>query len=474
MLSQYAYIAMNRFAYGADQKSIKDLSYCKSLVDAQQWLKGQLKPFVLPASDWTSEQAFVQYHQFKKQEEHAKKSTSKMSADELKLTRKGLQESSRQLAQQTALVSINHGQPLQSRLLDFFSNHFSVTSNNALLNLIAPTMEVEAIAPNLHGSFANLLKAVITHPSMLIYLNNERSIGPNSKLGKKRNAKQNLNFTGLNENLAREILELHTLGVDAGYSQNDVTEMARAITGWGVGNVKRGEKPGFLFKWQAHEPGDRVLLGKVYGESRIATKTGFKFEYSMQQGLQILSDLANHPNTARHLSYKLAKHFIADNPPNVLVDAMTKSWISSDGDIPTVISTLIDHPQSWSLNSRKLKTPRDFVLSSCRACNQSSPSPRLFKTLEILGQGLFNAGSPAGYADEESEWLGTGALDARIEWANYFSSVVIKRNKVDPLVVAKTALGPLMSTQTFTHIKRAESKQQSLALLLLSPEFQRR
>lgn len=479
MPSEYTYIAMNRFGYGADRKSVKVLANTSNLKDAQNWLLNQLTPYRLPDASWTSAESITAYYHYKIQENNEKERAAKqspmmqsqsndMAMQNYKVTRKALIESSRSLAQQTALANINHEQVLQSRLLDFFSNHFSVSRANLAMTLIAPTLEVEAIAPNLSEHFSDMLKAVTQHPAMLLYLNNQQSVGPSSKVAVRQAKKKQKKVRGLNENLAREILELHTLGVGSGYTQEDVIELAKAITGWSVGSVKQSQTPGFRFKKQANEPGTRTVLGKAYAMPNA--KAG------NEQGLNILQDLAEHSASAKHLSYKLAKHFISDTPSTELVNSMQKTWMKTKGHIPSVMKTLIQHKDSWQIHSQKLKSPREFVISACRACGVSKPSPSLYNTLEILGHGFFNAGSPAGYGDDQDTWLGASALNSRIEWANHFASVITKRkgNKGEPADLANFALGPLLNSDTLTYIKRAESKQQALALLLMSPDFQRR
>jgi len=476
MSSEYSYIAMNRFSYGADKSSVKMLNKSKSLSSAQSWLLQQLKPYKMPPASWDSAKAINGYFHFKTQEKQAKAAIDKqpqMMDDEAnsmlmqnyKKTRRAYVDSAKELAQQTALANINSQQPLQARLLDFFSNHFSVSRANLPITLLAPTLEVEAIAPNLSEHFSDMLQAVTQHPAMLLYLNNERSTGPNSKIAERQRKKKQDKTKGLNENLAREILELHTLGVGSGYTQDDVIELAKAITGWSVGLLQRKEAPGFYFRQYANEPGARTVLGRSY-----KTSTGNR------QGLAILKDLAEHPATAKHLSAKLAAHFISDKPSPDLVDSMQAAWLETKGHIPSVIKALIQHPDSWKITAQKLKTPREFVVSACRACGVSKPSPNLYNTLEVLGHGLFNSGSPAGYPDDQEAWLGASALNSRIEWANHFASVVTKRkgDNGEPIELANFALGPLLSANTLEYLKGAESKQQALTLLLMSPDFQRR
>lgn len=483
MPNEYAYIAMNRFTYGADKKSVNALSDTKNIKQAQTWLIDQLRPYKLPNITLTSEKSLRGYYEYKLKEKNAEQNVQVMQpsnnematqnmndmfADDPKVYRKSLVNSAKQAAEQTALANINSDQPLQARLLDFFSNHFSVSRTNITMAILAPTMEIEAIAPNLTETFSDMLQAVIQHPAMLVYLNNERSTGPNSIVGERQRQKKNKKARGLNENLAREILELHTLGVGSGYTQSDVIELANAITGWSIGSIKREEVAGFKFRKQANEPGTRTLLGKTYDMPKAKS--------SNAQGLAILKDLAEHPATAKNVSTKIAKHFIADTPPPSLIKAMESTWLRTKGHLPSVITTLIKHEDSWQITSQKLKTPREFVISACRACGVRRPSPSLYSTLEILGHGLFNAGSPAGYADDQEAWLGASALNSRIEWANHFASVITKRSKGkgEPADLANFALGPLLNSDTLSSVVRAESKQQALALLLMSPDFQRR
>jgi uncharacterized protein (DUF1800 family) len=489
MLNEFVYIAANRFGHGINPKLAKSLHNIDSLQGAQAWLISQMAPYKLNDVKWSSEDAMLSYYQFKEQQklerENESESKSKsetqnnmMSAGSKQL-RRDMIASARKLAQDNALSGLTTEQPLCSRLLSFFSNHFAVSRSNTLLTLLSPTLETEAIAPRLHKRFSDILIAVTTHPAMLMYLNNERSMGPNSKTGKRRKAKKQRG-AGLNENLAREILELHTLGVHSGYKQDDVVELARAITGWSISNVKKGEDPGFVFRANMQEPGNRALLGKTYSLEAISFRNDSlaaklaKQNPQMSLGLKMLDDLANHPSTAEHVSYKLAKYFISDNVPKALVDAMKKTWLATNGDMNKIISTMIANPLSWQKKADKFKSPRAFVLSACNACGVKKPAPDLYRTLEILGHGFFNSGSPAGYEDEQKAWLGTSALNSRIEWASYFADQITKRKKVEPLALAQQALGPLLSQASTLAIKRAESKQQALALFLLSPDFQRR
>ncbi|MER2490526.1 DUF1800 domain-containing protein [Catenovulum sediminis] len=466
MVVQYsAEIALNRFALGAKPQQISVVQK-----DPRAWLYQQLKPLHFSSvvgessASWTSEQALQATYQYRVANQKSKAANTNQSAtknteqnpmmsQDIDALRKQINQSSLQLAADTFHYAIETDMGFQARLLDFFSNHFSVTMSGNVMRAIAPTLEREAIAPHIAGKFEDLLLAVEQHPAMLIYLNNERSVGPNSKFARKRKNK------GLNENLAREILELHTLGVNGGYQQNDVKALAKAITGWSVGHPKYKQAGKFIFRIEQHEPGTRTILAKRYAQSDVT------------QGEAILRDLAVHPATAQHISFKLARHFIADQPAPKLVDDMTKVWLTTGGDLKAVLSCLIDHPLSWQTQPQKFKTPREFAISAYRATGvKFSNNRRALEVLKVLGQFPFAAGSPAGYGDVASAWDGSEAFMARIEWSEHISARVKKM----PLEIAQACLGEQLTERTATYIKRAESRQQACALLLMSPEFQRR
>lgn len=387
------------------------------------------------------------------------------------------------------------GTPFLERLVHFWSNHFAVSLDKGPARLYAAPMEREAIRPHVTGRFADMLLAVETHPAMLRYLDNVQSIGPDSRLGERvaarlaANGAQNKGKAGgLNENLGREILELHTLGVNGGYAQADVTELARAITGWstplprqfqsstsgidGNGAMEmrdrfafqgNPDKPtaAFVFRAQAHEPGARTVLGKRYAEDGI------------EQGRAILADLARHPATAKHLSLKLARHFVVDEPPPALVDRMAKSYLDHDTDLAYVYRTLIESPEAWSASARKFKTPQDFVISSLRAGRidvGDNPQP-LLRLLNTMGEPMFTPRSPAGFPDIAANWIDPDALWKRVQAAEALSQRVALID-VQPAELALGVLGPILDSETATAIRRAESMQVAMATLFASPAFQ--
>ncbi|MCW8833476.1 MAG: DUF1800 domain-containing protein [Colwellia sp.] len=439
-----ANIAVNRFGYGARGHELEAAS--KS---PKEWIKSQLLPITFSTTLPNSNDIFLEHAQFVKDKKQQKK--SKQPAK--KTVKNSARNNLRLMSIETLEQAINSPHSISWRLLDFFSNHFSVSANGRLMTGLAATLEREAIAPNLFGRFEDMLLAVEQHPAMMIYLNNEKSFGPNSRQAKKRKV-------GLNENLAREILELHTLGVNGGYQQEDVLELAKAITGWSVKNPKKERSTGFIFRAHGHEPGNRKLLGNHYKQQGIS------------QGEQMLRDLANHPNTAKYVCYKLAHHFVSDHPPKPLTDTMESTWLKTQGNIKSVMVSLLNADEAWLAQPQKFKTPREFVISTFRALAPAKMKNKaLINAFANLGQRPFSAGSPAGFSDNESDWLGASALMARVDWSANISAY---QKRVNAEKLMTIALGSSVSPHTYQTVMRAESRQQALALLLMSPEFQRR
>ncbi|TXH75410.1 MAG: DUF1800 domain-containing protein [Lysobacteraceae bacterium] len=355
--------------------------------------------------------------------------------------------------------------PFVERLVRFWSNHFAVSADKNQARLLAAPMEREAVRPHVLGRFVDMLTAVERHPAMLQYLDNSASVGEGSTLAKmaERRTKRDL---GLNENLAREILELHTLGVDGGYRQQDVIELARAITGWGTPlprDVRRGDAPvvGFVFRPGAHEPGARTVLGRRYAEG------------GETQGLEILRDLALHPSTARHLSLKLARHFVADAPPQTLVRRMSDAYLRSDGDLTAMYRAMIEDDAAWNADARKFKTPDDYVVSAMRAGGlrlERRPFA-LARLLESLGQPIFTPRSPAGFPDTAADWASGDALRKRLQAAAALAEQIAGARQ--PYAMAVEALGESSVDGEFGQIlRRAGSAQEGYALLFSSPAFQ--
>ncbi len=358
--------------------------------------------------------------------------------------------------------------PFVERLVHFWANHFAVSVDKIPVIGLAGLLEFEAIRAHVLGRFSDMLLAVEQHPAMLLYLDQAQSIGPNSQAGQflaLRGAKQR----GLNENLAREIMELHTLGVRTGYSQADVTEFARALTGWTVAGIGRGRAarlvggtPGeFQFAELIHEPGDRTIIGRRYRQDGEA------------QARSVLLDLAASPATARHLATKLARHFAGDDPPAPLVDRLSKVYLASGGDLPTVYKALVESPEVWAPQPVKFKTPWEWSVSALRAVGSRGLEPTIAaNVLRQLGQPTWQPGSPAGWDDIAASWAGPDALVRRVEVAQRIADRV--GSAVDARSLAETLYPGSLSEATRTSIARAESPAEGLALLFVSPEFVRR
>ena len=470
-MSRNASTATNRFGLGAKPGEIKTAQS-----DPVGWVKKQLQqPFAIDIGTNTS-QAIADSASYQEQ----RKSEKAMLTEELKRSNSDSFETPRRedaivprqyfedLAISSLTQSVRSDESVNWRLFNFFSNHFSVSANSTALRLMAFAYETDAIAPYIKGHFDQLLVSVIQHPTMLLYLNNERSIGPDSVLGKRRSDR------GLNENLAREILELHTLGVDGGYAQNDVLELAMAITGWGIDREDTAKNGGFEFNANGHQPGSRTILGKEY-DAGIAlgarAQTEREAAQAINQGESILRDLAKHPSTAEFVSRKLATHYISDQPDQALVNRMKNTWLDTDGHLPSVMETLIDDDSAWEISPQKFKHGRDFIVSAARAAGPAQfPRLGLLNGLETLGHKPFDAGSPAGYGDVTEDWDGASALIARADLSSEFSSYL----RIPALELANNALGDDFSEQTRKIISRAESDDQARTLLFMSPEFQRR
>ncbi len=354
----------------------------------------------------------------------------------------------------------------RERLVHFWTNHFAVSADKPQVLALAGTLENEAIRPHVAGRFADMLAAVESHPSMILYLDNQASIGPGSQLAQRRNRRASAGERklGINENLAREILELHTLGVAGGYTQQDVTTFAKALTGWSLGTDRPfagGELGKFAFHDAAHEPGAKTILGTRYSQTGAA------------QPRAVLTDLARHPATARHLAFKLARHFIADEPPPEAVERIAKAFSDSDGDLPSVHRAVLDTPAAWVTPAVKFKTPHELVVSSLRLLDFVPAEPRqVAAPFELLGQRPYTPGSPAGWPDTATQWDGADALLKRIEWAGSVAGRVASREQ--PLALGERSLGAALNERTRIAIARAASAEQGLTLLLASPEFQRR
>ena len=341
----------------------------------------------------------------------------------------------------------------------FWANHFTMAAKGLPETAAAGPFEREAIRPHVFGRFQDLLIASSSHPGMLMYLDQAQSVGPGSPAGLRHPGK-----TGLNENLGREILELHTVGADAGYKQADVTEFARALTGWSMGgtNATPDQIGAFVYRANFHEPGDRTIMGRRYADN------------GRDQALDVLMDLAASPHTAEHLARKIAIHFIADDPPPSLVAKLKAAYLNSRGDLAEVARTLISAPESWAPAALKFKTPYEYLVSSYRAADAApvDPSKEIVKPLLALGQRPFTAPQPNGWSEMAADWAAPDAVIKRLTWAQGFAGA--HAPQTPPPDEAKTVLGARLTDRTLTAVSRAESRPEAFAILLMSPEFQRR
>jgi uncharacterized protein (DUF1800 family) len=467
----HAEIAVLRFGLGA-----KPGELAAAADEPRAWLMSQIRgpaPLAVNTALAPSEQIFAGLLAARDERQKMKQESSVQGADAkvFNAIREAYQPHYRAQVLARAQSAALTTRPFAERLVHFWSNHFAVSADKAVVFGLAGTLENEAIRPHVGGRFVDLLMAVEQHPAMIAFLDNQYSVGKDSTAAqfaaraRGPDAKAPKRQFGINENLAREILELHTLGVNGGYSQTDVTSFAQIITGWSIGGGKgrlAGGVPGrFYYRDNLHEPGPKAFLGKTYTEQ------------GQHQGEAVLADLARRPETANFIAAKLVRHFIADDPPPAAVERVARAFLKSGGDLPSVYAALIESPEAWNADARKFKTPQDFVFSALRALNVSPSQPEeVIRTFDLLGQRQYTPGSPAGWPDTSKSWDGSDALMHRVLWASRVGAKY--ENGVEPADLATASLGAYARPETLTALRRASSSGQAVALLLMSPEFQRR
>lgn len=444
--TEHAFHASARFGFNARPG---ELAYIAS--DPQGWVLEQIqRPQAFPNGLTSSDTGAALLHQ-KFMARKKKRQEAKQRA--LQAVNKEINRHFRLTTGERLIAQAQTAQPFTERMVLFWCNHFTVSRQKGIITPIIHQFEHEAIRPHLGGYFSDMLLAVEQHPVMLYYLDNTSSFGPNSKAGKRHQR-------GLNENLAREILELHTLGVDGGYSQDDVIALAKIITGWGFDRpgLKNGLR--FHFKQARHEPGDKVLLGYRIKES------------GLQEGQEAMKLLAHHPSTARFIAYKLVRHFIADEPADADVSRIASVFLESLGHLPTVLNAVIALPSAWERPLNKFKNPYEFLTSAIRVSDIDLSSQQAYHHLMALRYPVKMAPSPAGFDDRATAWSAPDAIMKRVKMAHRLA----RRAPMppDPLAFADQILGPIMREETAQVIRSAESAQDALAYLLASPEFQRR
>jgi len=444
-------IAAHRFGLGARPGEIEAASG-----SPKAWLMSQLdsappQPQALDGQPFESSAALVpEILQYRK-----------MSADQRKLLqafKTYVQLYVREMGARFAL-GFTTQQPFAERLVWFWSNHFTVSAQNPRDIMFAGAFERETIRPNINGRFEDLLLAVLRHPAMLLYLDNAQSLGPDSMAGM-------VTGKGLNENLGRELMELHTLGVDGGYTQADVIAMAKLLTGWSLDPSGSGN--GFRYYPARHEPGAIVLRGKTYPGGE-------------EGGIAAVKDLAHDPATARHIARKFAVHFIADNPSAESVERLEKNFLQTGGDLRALAETAIDDPAAWKPDSGKMRSPVEYVTASMRlvgwprttvADDRDKQVKGIMTATRLMGEFPLAAASPKGWPDQSDAWAGPDAVLNRIEWARELGDKL--PNDFDAVAMGEGGLGPLLRPATRVAMSSAINGGEAIALLIASPEFQRR
>lgn len=456
-----AAIAATRFGLGA-----KPGELLTARDDARAWLLAQIRPVLgadLPRRDMaTSAERLLEFREVQRERREARTDASGQAKfDPVKVVGKLILDDTGADFLARVRLATDTDTAFRERWALFWANHFTVSAAKAQVATLVGPFEQEAIRPHVFGRFEDMLVAASSHPAMLLYLDQAQSVGPDtmaaaflSRGGKK---------AGLNENLAREIMELHTVGVDAGYTQADVTEFARAMTGWSLGGLQESpDRAGkFLFRPIAHESGVRTIMGKRYAEDGQA------------QALAVMKDLAASPHTANHLAVKLARHFVADDPPPALVAKLKKTYLGTGGDLAEVARALVLAPEAWRPEAAKFKTPYEFVVSAWRAAGASPDTlPKVAPILNAMGQKPYSAPSPKGWSEDAANWCAPDAIIKRMAWSQALAAEQL--NGRNPAELAEDALGARLTPPVAQAITRAETREEGLAILLMSPEFQRR
>lgn len=355
--------------------------------------------------------------------------------------------------------AVDGGDGFRERLSAFWFDHFTVKSRNKPEQVIVEAFVTDAIRPHLAGRFPDLLTAAVLHPAMLVYLDQVASVGPGSAYGKRKGR-------GLNENLAREVIELHTMGVGAGYDQHDVGQMAELLSG-----LDATAEEGFVFRPNRAEPGAERVLGRDYDGPGLAPIR------------EVLHDLGLRPETAAHLSRKLAAHFIADEPDPELVAAMAETWLATGGDLMRVYAVMLDHPSAWAWPFRKARQPFDFVVAACRALGVDGARimrmdgklfrQALIRPMTLMGQGWRQPNGPDGWAEEIGAWITPQGMAARIGWAMRMPQR-LTGDLPDPRAFVSHALGGAADEAVTWAVVRAPTVQEGVGIVLASPAFNRR
>ncbi|MGC1497073.1 MAG: DUF1800 domain-containing protein [Sulfitobacter sp.] len=454
-------IAERRFGYGLSP-DLTPVASTQTMLNGVNGADDMALRFPIPGYRYlqdkmVSKRRFDQYARANPDTEEGKRAGEKARAlnREVRLTR------TRWFAQ-LELRRINSTQSFRERLVAFWGDHFTAVGKGGLLRPANSLYLEDAVRPNISGTFADLLIACVTHPLMLHYLDQNVSAGPNSIAAQRTDRRR-----GLNENLAREVLELHTLGAGGPYSQDDVRELAMLFTGMG------GTRDmGFKFRRGMTEPGPETILGKTYGGAP-----------SMEPIFAVLKDMAAHPATAAHIAQKLAVHFVSDTPPGDLVAQLRDAYLDSGGDLMVVYAALLDHPAAWQQPATNIKPPADFVSSALRALAVSEATfeklreqdtrAYFYRPLGLMGQTWQRPDGPDGWSEKDRDWVTPQGIAARLEWAIQVPTLLIA-DLPDPRDFIQHALGQDVPGAVQFAAKSAETRAEAIGLVLASPAFQRR
>ena len=352
--------------------------------------------------------------------------------------------------------------PFRERLTLFWTDHFALRRSSLGTVPLTGAFIDDALRANMTGRFGDMLRAAVLHPQMILYLDQSNSVGPNSRFGNRQGL-------GLNENLAREVLELHSLGVDGAYTQDDVRQFAELLTGVMVTPLK-----GLEFRANRAEPGVETILGKVYGHPKRG---------AMDHIGVFLDDLAVHPDTARHMARKLAVHFVSDTPDPAFVTHIADAWMASGGDLLVVYTAMLEHPLAWVAELQKVRQPVDFIAASMRALGVTGSylmgapgriwNQSVNLTLKSMGQPFLLPPAPDGWPEEAEAWITPLGLATRIRWSMEVPGQLLPRLP-DPRAFVQSALGDAASAELVWAVGAAETVPQGVGLVLASPEFNRR
>ncbi|EET46848.1 DUF1800 family protein [Thalassobium sp. R2A62] len=453
-------LAAIRFGYGLSPTVAAPVSVDDMLAQARGPDEAG-RAFRIPHMDqmWPSHGEFVRLTRLRRQNDGTE--VGAQAAEDLKTIQRQVRVVQYQSFRAVVQRGVSTSDGLRERLVRFWADHFTAQSDRAVTRHLVAAYVEEAIRPHVMGRFSDMLRAVVTHPVMVLYLDQEQSMGPNSRQAAQRDR-------GLNENLAREVLELHTLGVGGPYSQDDVRQLAELMTG-----LSYTPQDGFKFRFRFAEPGEEIVLGRSYGGGAP----------QLDDILAAMDDLAAHPATAKHLARKLAVHFVSDTPEPALVSAVEQALVQTGGNLGAAVEALLTHDDAWLIDLEKVKQPFDFMLSSLRGLGVSPASVgaaddrtvrRLAeRPLRVMGQPWEQPPGPDGWAEDAAAWITPQGMAGRITWAMQAPKAFVDPLP-DPRDFVHTALGPYATQDIEFAANAAESVTEGIGLILSSPAFQRR